>query len=307
MGLLHRYARRAYSHASLACLIVGAGVAAFVLRPGPAGQRGAAAAERPAAKKPPALLFGVRRELLYRGHEEAMAAKSEYLGDPARLAVTRALDERREAWELRGLHYRHLAWGPAGRKEVLLTFDDGPNPETTPQVLDILKRENVPAAFFLVGRWVASYPDLVRREAAEGHALGNHTWHHAYLTRMEPECARAQIEATTNAIEAVTGVRTRWFRPPGGHYDPQVVRLCNELGQVIVLWSDTPGDWLHPTPQAIEARGLRYLKPGAIILLHDTLPETVTMLPDFIHQVRARGYQFVPLSRFTPYIHGGKG
>src|SRR5262249_31204505 len=79
---------------------------------------------------------------------------------------------------------------------------------------------------------------------------------------------------------------------------------CQKLGQVIVLWSDHPGDWLHPGPKAIEARGLRYLKPGVIILMHDTLPETVACLPDFIHRIRARGYQFVPITAFEPSIAG---
>jgi peptidoglycan/xylan/chitin deacetylase (PgdA/CDA1 family) len=233
-----------------------------------------------------------------------MAAREAYLGDAMERSILRALDERTEAWEVRGLRFPRLARGPTGRREVLLTFDDGPDPVTTPKVLDILHRERVPAVFFLVGRRVDEHPELVRREAAEGHTLGNHTWHHAYLTRMEPDCMRAQIEATSNAIRAVTGRATHWFRPPGGHYDPEVARSCRDLGQVMVLWNDTPGDWLRPSPQAIEARGLRFLKPGAIILLHDTLPETVAMLPDFIRRVRAHGYRFVPISRFESSVAG---
>src|SRR5213079_949308 len=120
------------------------------------------------------------------------------------------LEPTTSARAVRGIRYQHLVRGPAARMEVLLTFDDGPDPRTTPQVLDILKRERVPAAFFLVGRRAAAHPELVRREAAEGHALGNHTWHHVYLTRMDAACARAQIEATDNCIRAITGRGTRW-------------------------------------------------------------------------------------------------
>jgi peptidoglycan/xylan/chitin deacetylase (PgdA/CDA1 family) len=310
--ILRRRARLMPARASVLFLIAATAAAGVVYRTGPnlyrtasSPQNGRMGPQRTTSDRPPDVLFGVPRALLYRGHEEAMAAKETYLeGNPARLAALRALDERTESWELRHLRYPHLTWGSPTRREVLLTFDDGPDPESTPKVLDILRREKVPAVFFLVGRWVARYPDLVRREVADGHALGNHTWHHAYLTRMEPDCMRAQIRATRNAIRAVAGIDTPWFRPPGGHYDPEVVRACREMGQVIVLWSDTPGDWLRPTPQAIEARGLRYLRPGAIILLHDTLPETVAMLPDFIHRVRARGFEFAPITRFSSYVQG---
>lgn len=283
-----------------AALVLGVAAALWVrpptlaLAPRPPGS---AAAE-------PELLYGVRRQLLLRGMDETIAAKAAYVEDDEREAVLRRLDERTEAWENADVRYPHLQWGDRGRREVLLTFDDGPNPATTPRVLDILRRERVPAVFFVVGERAHRHPELVRRAAAEGHALGNHTWHHAYLTRMEPECARAQVEATGNAVRAITGHGTPWFRPPGGHYDPEVIRICRSLGLVTVLWSDQPGDWLRQGARRSEARALRFLKPGAIVLLHDTLPETVEMLPDFIRQVRARGFQFVPIDRFSRFVTG---
>src|SRR5262245_506703 len=304
MSSLQLRGRWGYLTGRFACLLAGAAIAFFVLRPSAPGSPPAAAAARATGTRPPAMLFGGRRELLFRGHEEAMAAKEAYLGDPGRLSVLRALDERTEAWEVRRLKYPHLTWGPANRKEVLLTFDDGPDPQTTPQVLDILRREKVPAVFFLVGHNAERYPALVKRAAAEGHTLANHTWDHGYLTKMEPDCALAQVEATRNAIRALTGFQSPWFRPPGGHYDSEVVKVVRQLGLTVVLWTDNPSDWLRLPPHDIESRALRHLTPGGIVLLHDTIPETVAMLPDFIRQVKARGFQFVPITRFVPYIRG---
>jgi peptidoglycan/xylan/chitin deacetylase (PgdA/CDA1 family) len=121
---------------------------------------------------------------------------------------------------------------------------------------------------------------------------------------MEPECARAQVEATRNAIRTLTGQQSAWFRPPGGHYDSEVVTVVRRLGLTVVLWTDNPSDWLHLPPAEIEAKALRHLAPGGIVLLHDTIPETVAMLPDFIRQVKARGFQFVPVSKFQPFVQG---
>jgi peptidoglycan/xylan/chitin deacetylase (PgdA/CDA1 family) len=250
------------------------------------------------------MAFGVPRSLLQRGDSDSRAAIATYLADPERLKILRALDERWEAWDVRPLRYPNLAGGPRDRNEVLLTFDDGPNPETTPQILDILRREQVPAVFFVVGHNAERYPTLVKRAAAEGHTLANHTWDHGYLTKMEPDCALAQVQATRNAIQALTGVQSLWFRPPGGHYDSEVVKVVRQLGLTVVLWTDNPSDWLRLPPHDIESRALRHLTPGGIVLLHDTIPETVAMLPDFIRQVKARGFQFVPIARWQPYIRG---
>jgi peptidoglycan/xylan/chitin deacetylase (PgdA/CDA1 family) len=279
-----------------------AATAGALRRPAPAGAvRRSTKSSRPATGGVDAV-FGVQRRLLVRGLRDSTATPLP--AAPGARGALRVPEPGASARAVRGIPYPRLVWGPSTRREVLLTFDDGPDPRTTPQVLEILKREHVPAVFFLVGRRAADHPDLVRREVEEGHDVGNHTWHHVYLTRMDAACARAQIAATDNCIRAIIGRGTRWFRPPGGHYNPDVLRACRHLNQVIVLWSDHTGDWLHQGPAAIEARGLRFLKPGAIILMHDTLPESVAALPDFIHQVRARGYRFVPISRFAPAIVG---
>jgi peptidoglycan-N-acetylglucosamine deacetylase len=189
--------------------------------------------------------------------------------------------------------------GNAARREVALTFDDGPHPEFTPRILDILKREKVPATFFVVGEQAQLYPALVRREVAEGHEIGNHTYHHVRLSWINASYIEPEIRAANAAIREITGFPTRWFRPPGGDYDPDVVEAAQKANMVMVLWTDDPGDWASPGATTIEQRTLDAIDNGAVILLHDGVPQTLDILPDLIRRVRARGFQFVPLSRLA--------
>jgi peptidoglycan/xylan/chitin deacetylase (PgdA/CDA1 family) len=297
-------ARGLRATASLLPLAAASAAAALVYHLAFDGSKAPAPALSPARPAASSMTYGVSTALLERGKQDSDAAVQLLLNDPTRRPALRALDERMEAWEVSRMQYPYLAWGPPDRKEVLLTFDDGPDPSTTPLILETLRREKVPALFFVVGQAAADHPELLRQEAAEGHAIGNHTWHHVYLTKMEPDCARAQIQATANAVRAVVGLTTAWFRPPGGHYDAAVVPVLRELRQQVVLWTDNPMDWLRSPPRELLLRTLQHLRPGAIILLHDTIPETAQMLPELIRAGRARGYQFVPISRFAPYVRG---
>ncbi len=160
--------------------------------------------------------------------------------------------------------------GPPGRHVVALTFDDGPNPPYTNRILDVLEREHVRATFFVVGRAVAAYPALVRREARDGDAIGDHTWDHAHLIVMDGAQIARSLERTNDAIARATGARTTLMRPPFGARDWLVLAQARRLGYTPVMWSvPLARDWQNPPPQVVAERVLRYVRNGAIIVLHD--------------------------------------
>jgi len=189
--------------------------------------------------------------------------------------------------------------GVSSEKEVALTFDDGPDPEVTPQILDILKQERVPATFFVVGSKAERFPELILREAEEGHDFGNHTFHHFELTNLDPAGVRAEITRTNDALEQIVGAKTRWFRAPGCHYTPDALKVIRNCGMVRVDTQDNSGDWANPGVPSILRRTLSHLSPGDVILCHDRIPQTVEALPRLIHTLRKRGYRIVPLAQLA--------
>jgi peptidoglycan-N-acetylglucosamine deacetylase len=147
-----------------------------------------------------------------------------------------------------------------------LTFDDGPDPDDTPPVLDILARHGARATFFLVGERAARYPEIVARIRAEGHAVGNHSWDHPSLPRLTGRAIVEQLRRT----EAVLG-RSRLMRPPYGDQSLASYLHSRRLGHTVVTWSAVGLDWTDVPTAEIEARLVAGLGPGAILLLHDTL------------------------------------
>ncbi len=163
-----------------------------------------------------------------------------------------------------------LVSGPNDRHVVALTYDDGPNPPYTDQLLDVLRTEHVHATFFVVGRAVAAYPQVVREERRDGDALGNHTWSHEHLVLDDAKALRLTLERTDRAIYAAAGVHPRIMRPPFGGRDWLVIGEVRKLGYTPVMWSvPLAKDWEYPPPHLIAARVLRYVNDGAIIDLHD--------------------------------------
>jgi peptidoglycan/xylan/chitin deacetylase (PgdA/CDA1 family) len=199
----------------------------------------------------------------------------------------------------KGFRFPKLVRGRRDRPWVALTFDDGPHPDFTPRILGILKRERVPATFFVVGKQAQAFPDLVRREVAEGHEIGNHTYHHVRLTWIDPRFILPEIEAANVLIQEITGSPTRWFRPPGGDYDRDVITTLRQANMIMALWTDDPGDWSSPGATKIERRTLDRIGNGAVILIHDGITQTLDILPDLIHKVRARGFEFVSLNQLA--------
>ncbi len=196
--------------------------------------------------------------------------------------------------------------GAGGEHQVALTFDDGPDPKWTPQVLDILKANGIKATFFLVGVNAEKYPDLVRRIVAEGHEIGNHTYYHPNLSICWPEHIRLELNATQLLIETITGRSTTLFRPPynadtspSSLADLAPLRIANEMNYLVVLENIDPQDWARPGADVILERIKQQRRDGSIILLHDAggdRSQTIAALPQIIDWLHVRGDTIVPLS-----------
>lgn len=192
------------------------------------------------------------------------------------------------------------------KQYVALTFDDGPNPEYTPKILDILKEKEVFATFFMVGRHVLKYPETARRVHFEGHDIGNHTFSHRDMVTAGKKTVLKEVYQTDAAITEVLGVRTRLFRPPRGMISNAVRRILVEHGFTIALWTVSAQDWRRDPPNTMVKRIIRHTRPGGVILFHDSgalvrseggsRVETVEALPLVIDALRERGYEIVPLS-----------
>jgi peptidoglycan/xylan/chitin deacetylase (PgdA/CDA1 family) len=199
----------------------------------------------------------------------------------------------------RGYKFNKIIRGDIRKQRIALTFDDGPHPVYTLQLLDILRRTHTPATFFVVGRQVEKNPALVQLEVAEGHEVGNHTYDHVNLTLIPPELIPYELDQCDAAIKKATGSSARFFRPPGGDYNGDVIRDAAKRGYITTLWTNDPGDFQKPPADVILHRALDHLENGAIILMHDGIPQTLQVLPQFIAEARRRGYQFVTVSRLA--------
>ncbi len=196
--------------------------------------------------------------------------------------------------------------GAGNEHQVALTFDDGPDPEWTPKILDILKEANVKAAFFVVGKNAENYPGLLRRIVAEGHEIGNHTYYHPNLALCWPEHVRLELNATQLLIESVTGRATTLFRPPyAADTSPSQLseltplQIAQDLDYLVVLENIDPQDWAKPGADIILQRVKQQRRDGSIILLHDAggdRSQTVEALPRILDWLKTRGDTVVPLS-----------
>ncbi|GGX23044.1 deacetylase [Streptomyces malachitofuscus] len=178
-------------------------------------------------------------------------------------------------------------------KCIALTFDAGPS-EHSARLLDILKEEQVPATFFLLGkRHIDTYPELVRRMADEGHEVASHTWTHRNLTDLEPDEIREELERPNEEIERLTGRRPTLMRPPQGRTNDTVHGISRELGLSEILWSVTAKDYRTTDSDLITRRVLAQASRDGIILLHDIYDGTVPAVPGIIDALKKRGYVFV--------------
>ncbi|MFN6199872.1 MAG: polysaccharide deacetylase family protein [Dolichospermum sp.] len=184
---------------------------------------------------------------------------------------------------------------PPEKKVIALTFDDGPWPNTTAKVLDILKKNRIKSTFFVVGQNVKNYPDLTKQIVADGHIIANHTWHHWYH-QMNAQAAAYEVANTTDIIYQTTGVRTSLFRPPGGIMNNGVAAYAKNNKYAVIMWSADSMDYSRPAVPRLMNNIFREAKPGGIVLMHDgggDRSNTVKALPEIISRFRKQGYEFV--------------
>lgn len=180
---------------------------------------------------------------------------------------------------------------------IAITFDDGPSATQTPKLLDMLKERGIKATFYVVGQNVVEYPDIMRRIAAEGHELGNHSWNHPSLTKLGADGVRSQMNKTSDAIEKTTGVRPKTMRPPYGATNAGLNRQFDQqFGMKVILWSVDPLDWKYRNSSKVSSMIIENTHPGAIILAHDIHPSTVAAMPAVFDALLAKGYKFVTVS-----------
>jgi peptidoglycan/xylan/chitin deacetylase (PgdA/CDA1 family) len=188
---------------------------------------------------------------------------------------------------------------PVREKVVALTFDDGPRPPFTGEILDVLRDQGVVATFFLIGENVARHPGLARRIKAEGHALGNHGWAHRRLDGLSRVQAQNEILRGARAIRSATGTHPRILRPPYGAIDGRLVGdrgIAAQLGQQLVMWSVETRDWATRSPLRVAAGTVRGIEPGAVVLLHDgggNRDHVVTATRWMVGHLARKGYRFV--------------
>jgi peptidoglycan/xylan/chitin deacetylase (PgdA/CDA1 family) len=205
--------------------------------------------------------------------------------------------------------YGDAVWrGEAGRRVVALTFDDGPNPESTRRVLRILERAGHKATFFVVGRKAEAHPDVLREIHDAGHAIGLHGYGHDRLYSLKPpKFVVEDIRRTQEVVERICGVRPQMFRPPLGYMTPRTVVGARQAGVELVAWSVRSIDGLGGADPARVARRVeRGLRDGAIVALHDSAerddfePASVAALPEILEAMARRGLSSVRLDELTP-------
>lgn len=203
-----------------------------------------------------------------------------------------------------GLIVKELRRGNSHMKEVALTFDDGPHPAYTAQLLSILRYYRVPATFYLVGVQAERYPKWVQMIHQEGHEIGCHTYDHFRLVNLPLDEQVYQIEEFTSLITRLTGTQPNLLRPPGGQYDHFTVSLMNKNRMALGLWTINTNDTAPQTDAAsLYQRVLDEVGPGSIILMHDGADASLAALPKMIETLKRRGYSFVTMSQMMAHAN----
>lgn len=192
------------------------------------------------------------------------------------------------------------------RAAVALTFDDGPHPRHTPELLDILARYNVKATFYVIGQMVRRYPEVLRRVVAEGHEVGNHTWTHPTLSRMGNDSFLREIDRTQEIIWQTVGAVPVTMRPPYGAITSRQSHMLDDRRNIpTVLWSVDPQDWRRPGSSVVAARMIHGAQAGSVILAHDIHGPTVRAVPEAIEGIAARGLGFATMSELLGWRRWG--
>ena len=197
---------------------------------------------------------------------------------------------------------------PACTNTVALTYDDGPSPETTTRLLDILKSKDVKATFFAIGGNSDAFPEILRRERDEGHIVANHSYNHPQLNAIADERIAAELDETDKAIEAALGSKPRWLRPPYGATDERVASIAGQRGLSLALWDVDTSDWQNRnadiTCRNAVDNAVDNAVPGSIILMHDIHPSTVDATACIIDGLREKGLRPVTLDELVQPVPG---
>ncbi len=204
----------------------------------------------------------------------------------------------REQWERIGA----IVWDVCVREKLLaLTFDDGPSPTFTREILDLLAKYNAKATFFVMGKQAQMYPEIVLREHREGHEIGNHTYSHPEVNHIPFEELKEDLFQAHQLIAEITGGNMALFRPTSGFYDDKIVKVARLLGYKVVIWTwgQDSRDWTGISGQTIAMRLIKTVKPGNIILFHDqggNRSNTITALNIILPVLTRQGYHFSTVS-----------
>lgn len=187
----------------------------------------------------------------------------------------------------------------SGDKNIYLTFDNGYEQGYTDNILDVLKKEGVPATFFVTGHYVKSAPELVKRMAAEGHMIGNHSYHHPDLTILTKDAMQKELETLEQAVAEVSEQKEmKYLRPPKGTFNEQSLNWSNELGYIHIFWSLAFADWNIDKQKGGDyayEQIMKQVHPGAIVLLHTVSSDNAAALSKVIKELKKQGYQFKSL------------
>lgn len=222
----------------------------------------------------------------------AQSTASQYSSKSKRLTLSQLVKKYPDLLLLKG--------SPASQK-IALTFDDAPDTRFTPQVLDILKKHNVKATFFIVGRLAEKHPDVVKRIVKEGHVIGNHTYNHSLLTKLSDEQYQVQINKTQKILKQTIGYSPKLLRPPYGEISENQLLWASKHQFLVVNWNVDSLDWKQLSQQQVTSNILTNAKAGSIVLQHSgggpnqDLSGTVNALPAIIEALQSRGYQLVTL------------
>ncbi|WP_433943095.1 polysaccharide deacetylase family protein [Paenibacillus sp. SN-8-1] len=196
--------------------------------------------------------------------------------------------------------FREIYDVKTSEKKVALTFDDGPDNRYTPQILDILKDNQVKATFFLVGRQIDKDPSVVKRIFSEGHEIGNHTVNHPNLNKMEVQQISQEVENNNAKIKKLTGYTPVLFRSPYGNASEQVKEVLKDSHLLLINWSVDTRDWKETSPEMILANLKKEIRPGSIVLQHSfggkKVHNTIAALPEEIKWLKEQGYTLVTVS-----------
>ncbi|MCF6465647.1 polysaccharide deacetylase family protein [Clostridium sp. Cult2] len=192
--------------------------------------------------------------------------------------------------------------GPKEEKVIALTFDDGPHPIYTDEILDVLKEYDVKATFFVLGKFAELYPDIIKRQSREGHEIGNHTYSHVDPKKVSKEKLLDEYERTQNIVTNLTNKEPKLFRPPYGSFNSNTLDVMEMNDTIIVLWSayQDSKDWSNPKVEKIINTTLSNVKNGDIILFHDYVyydkSNTIEALKKILPELKNRGYNFLTIS-----------